>query len=232
MPFPYTPPSFAHPAALYISETFNLRNSMLTDYDARKESAKNFNHIFLAQHNAWVDFQGEVNARTLGWLPHAASDKHVRWPNPDDQEWDVCFIGHLTPERVPFIERCIKERFRVFHGWKDGTDYPDITAKSKIGFNFERFGFDMNMRIFETMATGTMLLTNKENRYNGLKELFEDGKHLVLYNDEDEMVYQIKYYLRHPEERWAIAIKGQQEVLQRHLYYHRFIQLVSKCEGF
>lgn len=227
MPFPYTPPDFARPSVLYLSETFTLQNTVLGDYDARKNTARQFDHVFCAQHNAYLDLVGDISPRTLLWLPHAASDLHIRERAESELEWDFTFIGHTTPERLPYIERAIKEGFKVYNAWKDGAEYPYIVSKSKIGWNAGRFDFDLNMRIFETMAAGAMLLTNKPKSYNGMGELFIDGVHYVAYDGMEDMIGKTKYYLSHPEEREKIAKAGHELVVSSHLYYHRVLRMMG-----
>src|SRR6185295_12681796 len=85
-------------------------------------------------------------------------------------------------------------------------------SESKIVFNISMLD-DLNMRTFEVMGTGSFLLTNW---IPTIEELFEDGKHLVLYRSLDEMVDKAKYYLAHDEERERIAQAGYEEVIRKH----------------
>jgi spore maturation protein CgeB len=84
---------------------------------------------------------------------------------------------------------------------------------------------DINMRCFETMATGTMLLTD---RISHIEELFEDKKHLVLYDGLDDMIEKAKYYLDHDEEREKIAQAGYEEVMAKHTIQHRIDVILSE----
>ncbi|MCF6285000.1 MAG: glycosyltransferase, partial [Candidatus Hydrogenedentes bacterium] len=79
---------------------------------------------------------------------------------------------------------------------------------------------DVNMRVFEALATGRPLVTNREAAANGLFELFEDGVHLIGYDDED-LVSQVRRYLDDPGAAEAIGEAGRREVLERHTYAHR-----------
>lgn len=74
------------------------------------------------------------------------------------------------------------------------------------------------MRVFETLSTGSFLLTNW---LPTLGDLFEDGKHLVTYKSYDEMVEKARYYLEHDDEREAIAAAGYDEFIKKHTYRHR-----------
>jgi hypothetical protein len=70
-----------------------------------------------------------------------------------------------------------------------------------------------NMRIFEVTGSGGFLLTE---RFDNLSDLFRDGEEIVTYGDEAEMLNKIGYYLAHPDERLAIAERGQRRCLEVH----------------
>jgi 2-polyprenyl-3-methyl-5-hydroxy-6-metoxy-1,4-benzoquinol methylase len=110
-------------------------------------------------------------------------------------------------------ERCFLERMtKVF-------------SRSKIVFN-NSIKDDLNMRVFEAMASGSLLLTD-EAKGSGLIELFQDRKHLVIYRDEKELLELTDYYLRNDDERERIAEEGMREVLNRHTYKHRISEMLS-----
>lgn len=76
------------------------------------------------------------------------------------------------------------------------------------------------MRVFEVMACGSFLLTNKI-KGNGFDELFTDRKDLVVYKNNKEMLELIEYYLKNEEERKKIADNGYQLMINKHTYSHR-----------
>ena len=77
----------------------------------------------------------------------------------------------------------------------------------------------LGTRIFEAMACGALLICG---RVTGLDELFMDGRHLVVYENEQQALEQIDYYLRHDDQRSRIARAGHDEVHRAHTYAHRF----------
>lgn len=98
-------------------------------------------------------------------------------------------------------------------------------ANSKIGFNAH---IDItgccagNVRIFETTGLGTCLITDyKQN----MKDIFEDGKEVVLYKNSNEAVEKIKWLFNNPTKMAAIAKAGQKKVLTSHTYQIRAKQL-------
>jgi spore maturation protein CgeB len=80
------------------------------------------------------------------------------------------------------------------------------------------------MRVFEAMASGSMLLTNW---IPTIEELFEDGKHLVLYRTPGEMIEKARYYIDHHDEREKIAAAGYHEVIAKHTFKHRVDKILE-----
>ena len=80
------------------------------------------------------------------------------------------------------------------------------------------------MRVFETLSTGSFLLTNW---LPTLGDLFEDGEHLVTYKTLDEMVEKARYYLEHEDEREKIAKAGYDEFISKHTYQHRIEKILE-----
>jgi hypothetical protein len=74
---------------------------------------------------------------------------------------------------------------------------------------------DINGRTFETLGCGTMLLTNETP---GLLELFDDKKHLVIYNTIGDCCEKIRYYSNHTSERMHIAKTGHEHALKYHTF--------------
>jgi hypothetical protein len=81
------------------------------------------------------------------------------------------------------------------------------------------------MRIFEGTLCGALVISDSAK--NGLNELFHVGKEIVLYNNGDDFLEKIHFYLAHDNEREQIAVAGQKRALQEHTYYHRVKTIVN-----
>src|SRR5437667_99589 len=67
-----------------------------------------------------------------------------------------------------------------------------IYSASRVVFN-RSIKNDVNMRVFEAVACGSLLVTN-DLADHGQAELFGDGVHLVTYREPGEMVETVGYY--------------------------------------
>lgn len=200
----------------------------------RMSKAKEFDFAFFNQKDAADEFGGL-------WLPHAAEPQ--AYPKIEIlKKFDVCFIGHVQDTinhngltRTDALDRLFKEFPNFYYGSRHPV-FPEVNlfedaarkfSQSKIVFNIS-IKDDINMRVFETLSTGSFLLTNW---LPTLGEIFEDGKHLVTYKTLDEMVEKAKYYLDHDEEREKIAAAGHAEFMSKHTYKHRVETILEVVEG-
>jgi O-antigen biosynthesis protein len=198
--------------------------------DYRMNKAKKFDYAFFNQKDAAEEAGGV-------WLPHAAEPQ--AYPKIEIvKKFDVGFVGHVqeTPNyngftRVEALDRLFKEYPNFYYGsrhpgFPEKNLFEDAArnfSMSKIVFNIS-IKDDINMRVFETLSTGSFLLTNW---IPTLGDLFEDGKHLVTYKTLDEMVEKAQYYLEHDDEREAIAQTGHEEFMAKHTYKDRVSDILK-----
>jgi len=84
--------------------------------------------------------------------------------------------------------------------------------------------YQASPRIFEAMACGCFVISDRQR---DVFSLFEDGKHLVGFDNPNDLIEKINYYLSHHEEREEIAGRGREEVLKHHTYVDRIKKLIS-----
>ena len=87
----------------------------------------------------------------------------------------------------------------------------------------------MNMRVFEAIACGSMLMTNNLSD-NGLADLFRDGVHLATYRDGDDLLDKLAFYLERESLRERIAAAGRAEAIAKHTYAHRMETILRRAE--
>jgi hypothetical protein len=196
------------------------------NYD-RLRYARLFDHVFVSQRDWMQDFTAAGCPRVY-WLPFAC-DPEIHRDFQLERTYDVGFVGHINlnvqQERLRLLT-ALARRYRmndflqpVYLG-----EMAKVYSQSKIVVNMPNCG-GFNMRVFEAMACGAMLLT--EDTGNGQKELFKAGVHLDVYRSRPELFEKIDYYLAHEEEREAIAAAGQREVRTRHRYADRAQAMLS-----
>ena len=184
-----------------------------------------FDYIFVAQRDYLADYQLAPTQR-VEWLP-LACDPGVHKPLGLPRLFDVGFVGHASArDQRGQLLGALAERFALndYQRQYSREEMVIVYNQSKIVFN-HAIRDDVNMRVFEAMACGALLVTNRIG--NGLLDLFQEGKHLVIYKTQDELVERVAYYLAHDDERQAIARAGQAEVLAHHSYQQRAEKILS-----
>jgi len=153
-------------------------------------------------------------------------------------ERDLCFIGTFSRHRAKVIKSLKKYRVGVWGsfwgfglGIKDkhssayGPEMVKIYNSSKIALNIHDqtdYGIKTNMRLFESIGSGSFVLSDGEN---GLKDLFEPKKEIICYTDTNNLAELAEYYLAETSERRKIADLAYNRAHSEHTYNKRLQKL-------
>jgi hypothetical protein len=157
------------------------------------------------------------------WFPNAYPNDLIK-PMNLEKKYDVGFCGNVA-NRGQYLNY-ISTKFNLK---KDifviGEDMVRSINEYKIHFN-RNISDDVNYRTFETLGCNTFLLTNETP---GLSQLFDIGKNIITYENND-LMDKINYYLKNENERNQISKAGYEHVIQNHTFYNRAEQLISIIE--
>jgi glycosyltransferase involved in cell wall biosynthesis len=135
-------------------------------------------------------------------------------------------LGQFLPlagHRRPLAIRAIAK------GPKFGRDYYELLSAAKIVLNgsIDMAGADRgNMRCFEALGSGSLLLSDEGNYPEGMR----DGQTIATYNSPEQAVRQVKMLLEDSEKRLSIARAGHEMVSTRYskqAQWKRFEALVA-----
>jgi glycosyltransferase involved in cell wall biosynthesis/ADP-heptose:LPS heptosyltransferase/radical SAM superfamily enzyme YgiQ (UPF0313 family)/predicted O-methyltransferase YrrM/2-polyprenyl-3-methyl-5-hydroxy-6-metoxy-1,4-benzoquinol methylase len=184
---------------------------------AQIEKSKHFDMVFSAQKNAVSALGPHAH-----WLPAGAAVHEKDYCV--ERTIEVGFIGNIFPgvhDRRKNILEYLRNTIPGFAVFNNVflEEKAKLTSRMKIMINISLRN-DVNFRVFETLACGALLITDKIYD-NGLEDLFKDGEHLITFDSEQDLVEKINYYLKHEDERIRIAEAGKARVLS--LYTHKDI---------
>lgn len=187
--------------------------------------ARGFDFVFAAQRDGAEGLR-EHGIDSAAWLP-LASDPQIHRQHEVVKEFDVCFIGHIFPGPRASLVDLLRRRFRnTFVGQRYFEDMARTYSASRMVFN-RSIRNDVNMRVFEALACGSLLVTN-DLRDNGQEELFRDGVHLATYRDAEELLDKVRFYLKREEVRELLAAAGRAAALEQHTYRHRMERVLAE----
>jgi glycogen(starch) synthase len=202
-----------------------IDNHLHTQEDGYFALAREFDSVFIAQRDYAPAF--EQRGIHVSWLP-LACDPAVHRRHEVERDLDLVFVGNVLPihrRRRALLDR-LARRFKVseFKGVYLGS-MARLLSRAKVVFNCSLAG-DLNMRVFETLATGSLLVTDAIA--NGQEKFFGHGEHLALYDDAS-LEDVVAFYLGNREAREQVAARGQRLVTRHHTYEHRMRALVAKA---
>ena len=97
---------------------------------------------------------------------------------------------------------------------------PLVFKQSKINLNITLRGMKggVPLRAIDIMGCGGFLLSNFQS---GFLDYFVPGEDFVYFENKEDLLYKIDYYLEHEEERKEIAGNGHDKIAAGHTYRHR-----------
>lgn len=147
------------------------------------------------------------------WATHYG-DERIFYPRPQTPIlWDC--VSTCGGRRVTAaISKALGEQFnneRYFFG----NAHAERLCAGKMVFQCSQFG-EITRRVFEGMACGKMVITDRLPEVTQMHTLFEDGRDIVYYDTAEDAIDKIRYYASHDDEREAIALRGYAKVMAEH----------------
>ncbi|GAV23965.1 CgeB family protein [Carboxydothermus pertinax] len=179
---------------------------------------------------------GIKNVILTQWAANQYIYRYLKLP----YKYDVSFVGQPHGNRRQIVNELRVRGINVAtwgYGWENGrvsvSEMILIFNQSKINLNLSNASKNINInqikgRDFEVPSCGGFLLTQHNDK---LQDYFKINEEIVTYYDIDDLVYKIKYYLEHDEEREKIKISGWQRVLRDHTYEKRFSDILKIIKG-
>ncbi|MCR5785758.1 MAG: glycosyltransferase [Eubacterium sp.] len=105
-------------------------------------------------------------------------------------------------------------------------EMPYVFYNSKINLNISLRSITAGipLRAMDIMAAGGFLLTNYQP---DLLRHFVPGEDFVYFESKKDLLEKIDYYLKHEDERKAIARHGQETIAAHHTYKHRLKEILD-----
>jgi len=165
-------------------------------------------------------------------------------------KYDVTFVGQPHGNRREIIQSLRDAGINV-HVWGNGWESGYLSQEEMIRV-FNQSRINLSLTKASTGSQGLQYARAHEHRQNpdqlkgrsfgipgcggfqlsgsveDLNEYYENGKEIVCYEDVDELLEKIDYYLSNENERAAIAQAGYQRTLREHTYVHRFANIFKR----
>jgi len=218
---PYRIPAALRPSAWWAIDTH-------LDLGRCLEKARDFDAVYAAQRDG-AEALRSAGVPSATWLS-LACDPEIHRKHDVEKTRDVAFVGNVFPGEREELLRLIRGHFpNSYAGRLYFEEMALAYSSARLAFN-RSVRNDVNMRVFEALACGSLLLTNDLGE-NGQGELFQDGRHLATYSDPGELLEKIGYYLARPDLRERIAAEGRKAAHAHHTYEHRMRVILGRAEA-
>ena len=144
------------------------------------EWASHFDYVFIAQKEYINEFRN-AGIKNVYWLP-LGCDPEIHKKLSNEKKYEIGFVGGLegNPRREKLLKE-LKEADKLHFERCFWFDMAKLFSESKIVFN-NAVRNDLNMRVFEVMSVGSLLLTDNA-RNSGQNEMFVPNEDIALYDD-------------------------------------------------
>jgi len=190
-----------------------------------------FDHV-IVWHPAYVSrFQLAGHAQCL-LLAHAI-EPSLFLSGQEERAFDIGWVGQTSGRLYRTRRRLLPILARSFkmNDWDrpySQLEMADVYCRSKIAVNIGRDDYpqDANLRVFEAMAAGALLLTSLPSELSQLG--FEEGIHFVGYRGPSQIREIARRILNDELVRREIAEAGKEKVLREHTYDCRVEMLFER----
>lgn len=157
---------------------------------------------------------------------------------------DLVFVGTATTvernAKLFHVKKHFKNKFKIYGNWHWKTNLKNILInknyswirphfdltglylQSKIGINIHdsnEYGFG-NRRTYELPLNGVMLVSDFKEK--ALGDIYDLDKEAIGFEDINEAIDLIEYYLKHDDERKEIALNGFRKAKEQYLFSNIF----------
>ena len=212
------------PSACWIQESGDDPQNFERNYP----KANRFHYTITPDKESAFEYRSRgINAE---WIPHWA-DIAVQFPmNLESKYVAVTSRGRGGSEFLDYLTNWAEGAI----GNQNGMNAEEHTKFLNTGLMVVQNSRwkEITRRIFEGMACGKLVLTDRLDVAKGLEELFIDGQEIVLYNDMFDCIEKMNYYNENDEERERIAYNGMAKVIANHSQIQRVDKLIEKWKNY
>jgi glycosyltransferase involved in cell wall biosynthesis len=179
-----------------------------------------YDYVFVFHPGFEDAFRSEGTSATL--LPHAAERDLFDQPEVA-RTFEVGWVGRKSRSIYGTRDRVLAALSQRFTMNDAGRFYApeemaEVYRASKVVVNISRDDYpqDANMRCFEAMAAGALLITGTPSELTSLG--FSEGVHFAGYGTAEEIPDLVGRWLANEDERNAVAQRARALVLREHTY--------------
>jgi Glycosyl transferases group 1 len=204
--------AFRCPRVLLVADTHHLRSPLLGMM--RYVASEKFDRIVFLYDRHHVSFFQAAGFRNLFWFPGLTfphSDEAVRRArHAGKRAPHIAFVGQAGrhhPRRARLLSALSGSGLPLAQKSLPQGEALKFYGASLVGFNASLNG-DLNLRVFEILASGAALVTDRLAPDSGLSLILGEGRDFLAYGSADELVQLAREAVAQPAKTAAMGAAG------------------------
>jgi glycosyltransferase involved in cell wall biosynthesis len=210
------------PTAFWIQESGDDPQN----FERNFPKSNRFHFTITPDHDSYLEYKRRgINAE---WITHFA-DTAIQYPMGLEAEFvAVTTRGYGNSQFLDYLTQWADGAIGNRNGM-GGLEHTEFLNKGLMIIQNSRWG-EITRRIFEAMACGKMVITDRLPLNKKLHEMFIDGQDIIYYDPNDMFgcIEKMNYYNENEEEREIIAHNGMQKVLENYTQVQIVDKLIQK----
>jgi cytochrome c-type biogenesis protein CcmH/NrfG len=203
--------AFGCPRVLLLANTHHLNHPLSASL--RYLDGETFDRVVLLHDRHHAAFLAGAGVRNLHWFPgltFAHDDETVKAARCGGRAPRIACVGRSGrrhPRRSRLLDTLGEHGLRVAQEMLAPTAALSFYGSALVGFNTSRNG-ELNLRVFEVLAAGAALLTDRLAPEAGVGGLLSDLREFASYGSLEELVERAAHLVANPDEAFAIGTAG------------------------
>lgn len=203
--------AFRGPKALLVADTHHMSSPLIGMF--RYAAEEPYDRIIFLYDRHHLSFFKSAGFDNLYWFPGLTfphTDDFIKAFRLQKRKQSIAFVGQsgeFHPRRVRLLEALKSAELPLDQRRLTQRQSIEFYGSSSIGFNASLNG-DLNLRIFEILASGATLVTDRLTPESGLSRLLTEGKEVITYGSINELIERVKHTLANPSEAAVIGCSG------------------------
>lgn len=198
------------------------------NFERNYPKSNRFHLTITPDHDSYLEYKNRgINVE---WVNHFADIK-VQYPMEIDPEYiAVTTRGRGGSQFLDQITDWSEGSIGNQNGL-EGEKHTEFLNKGLMVIQNSRWG-EITRRIFEGMACGKLIITDRLTDSKKLHELFIDGQDIIYYDDMIDCINKINHYVEHTDEREIIAQSGMRKLLENYTQTQVVNKLIEKWKNY
>jgi len=198
------------------------------NFERNSPKASKFHYTITPDYDSY--FRYKSMGINVEWITHFA-DTAIQYPmNLEPEYVAVTTRGFGNSQFLDYLTNWSQGAIGNKNGM-EGIEHTKFLNKGLMIIQNSRWG-EVTRRIFEGMACGKMVLTDRLNNNKKLNELFKENEEIVFYDNIVDCIEKINYYNDNKEEREKIAMSGMKKVIENYTQIQVVDKLITEFNNF